>query len=119
MSLRPTLPSRARVSRRLTAWYVPWIDERGQQAGKEPFMRSGLFIAVVAGVAMSVAACSNREGTAGNTAGKASDANPTIKLTGCLTQGSSSNTFTLENARFSDAKDRDAYPNVPASTSYV
>ena len=65
-------------------------------------MRRYGMLAVVVGLGFAVA-CSNNGNSRGMSSGSTSAAsdNPSIKLTGCLTQGSNPGTFILENARYS------------------
>src|SRR4051812_45662125 len=93
-------------------------------------MNRSWILAVTAGCVLTLAACSNdgsRNSNAQNssnpnaTASRESDNNPTVTLTGCLTQGSSSGNYVLQNVRANkdkDAKDvQQATGTMP--TSYI
>ena len=74
--------------------------------------------AVTAGLVVSFAACSNdnRSRNQNPQGARESETNPSVTLTGCLTPGSQSNEFVLQNVR---ASNDERTSGAVTSTSYV
>jgi len=78
-------------------------------------MNRSWIAAVTAGLVVSLAACSNPDKSRNQNAQDARDSqmNPSVTLTGCLTQGTAPDEFVLSNVR--DVNDTQPAPMTPVS----